>query len=148
MFKYIILYVPFGMSARTRQYITAISFMSAFSESNTYTLANSTERMEALWWDDFDTESIFKLAVKRPTESAGQTGAIFLPYTEGSSPDYIPTKTLVDLYDDADYRKDVYFMGLSMTTATGISGNIQAFCKFPEHGKLSLLRRDCKGNCR
>ena len=116
-------------------YETAEQMAEKVINSNTYTLANSTERMEELWWNDFDTESIFKLAVKRPTESAGQTGAIFLPYTEGSSPDYIPTKTLVDLYDDADYRKDVFFMDLTITTNTGTSGTVKVLNKYTEQAK-------------
>ena len=117
-------------------YATAIQKAEALINSQTYTLANSASRMQGLWWGNIDTESIFKIYAQETDQLPTQTGSIYLPYMTGGSPSYIPTQTVVNLFDDADYRKDVYFMGLSMTTATGISGNIQAFCKFPEQGYI------------
>ena len=48
----------------------------------------------------------------------------------------MPTKTLVDLYSDKDYRKKAYFNQINITTTTGTSGRVYAFNKFPLETRL------------
>lgn len=117
-------------------YATAIQKAEELINSKTYTLANSASRMEGLWWGNIDTETIFKLYAQDTNQLPTQTGSIYLPYMDGGSPSYIPTLDVINLFDDNDYRKDVYFLGMQITTATGISGNIQAFNKFTEQGYI------------
>ena len=115
-------------------YATAIQKAEELINSKTYTLASSASRMQGLWWGNIDTETIFKLYAQDTDQLPTQTGSIYLPYMQGGSPSYIPTQEVLDLFDDNDYRKEVYFLGMQITTATGISGNIQAFNKFTEQG--------------
>lgn len=104
--------------------------------TNTYMLVNSPEMMEDFWWNDFDTESIFKLAVTSASDLAGQTGALFLPYQEGQVPDYIPTQDVIDLYAENDIRKGTYFVDTLVNTNAGTSGIVSALNKFTDHGFL------------
>ena len=48
----------------------------------------------------------------------------------------MPTKTLVDLYSDKDYRKKAYFNQIDIKTTTGTSGRVYAFNKFPLETRL------------
>lgn len=102
--------------------------------TNTYSLANSESRIQALWWENFDTESIFKLYAANSSELPSQTGSSYLPYTKGGMPNYVPTQTVLDLYSDNDYRKSVFFLPLNVQTSTGISGTVLALNKYPENG--------------
>lgn len=102
--------------------------------TGTYALVNSEAMMEEFWWGNFDTETIFKLFGGSSSELPSQTGSVYLPYTEGGTPSYIPTQTVIDLYPDNDYRKDVYFTSLNVQTSTGISGTVFALSKYPENG--------------
>lgn len=104
--------------------------------TNTYTLVNSPDMMQDLWWGDFDTESIFKLAVTSGSDLAGQTGALFLPYQEGQVPDYIPTQDVIDLYAENDIRKGTYFVDTLVNTNAGTSGRVYALNKFTDEGFL------------
>ena len=104
--------------------------------TNTYMLVNSPEMMEDFWWNDFDTESIFKLAVTSASDLAGQTGQVYLPYTETNVPDYVPTQDVVDLYSANDIRKGVYFLATTVTSNVGTQGVVYALNKFTDHGFL------------
>lgn len=105
-------------------------------ETQKYTLVSSENAMKMMWWDDFDTESIFKLSVTSTSDRASQTGRIFLPYTTGGAPDYIPTKDMLDLYPEADIRIKTYFLPLAITTSAGTQGYIYALNKYTDNGYL------------
>lgn len=113
-------------------YQTAAAKATEVIGTNTYTLASSEDRLNQMWAGNFDTESIFKLAASETSQLSSQTGLEYLPYTEGGSPAYIPTQTVIDLFSDADYRKKVYFTPLTFQTSTGLVGNVLAFNKYPE----------------
>jgi len=113
-------------------YTLAAQLAKEVISTNTYTLANSKNRMKSMWAENFDTESIFKLTANVKSQLASQTGLQYLPYISGGSPSYIPTKTVIDLYSDNDYRKSVYFLPLTFQTNTGTVGNILVFNKYAE----------------
>lgn len=115
-------------------YATAAQKAVEVINTSTYTLTNTVSRMEDMWWGDYDTESLFKLAVLYPDEGAGQTGAVYLPYTEDQVPDYVPTQTVVDLYSDDDIRKPVFFLPTSITSGVGTSGEVLCFNKYKDEG--------------
>ena len=104
--------------------------------TNTYMLVNTPEMMEDFWWNDFDTESLFKLAVTSSSDRAGQTGQVYLPYNETSVPDYVPTQDVVDLYADNDIRKGVFFLETTVNSNAGTSGVVYALNKFTDNGFL------------
>lgn len=105
-------------------------------KTQNYTLASSQTAIETMWWDDFDTESILKLSVTSTSDKAPQTGRIFLPYTDGGSPDYVPTKTMLNLYSANDKRISTYFLSLPVTTSAGTQGVVYALNKYTDKGYL------------
>lgn len=117
-----------------KDYRTAATKATELINDNTYGLANSSTLMQTLWWDDYDTESIFKLYGTQTGEYPAQTGRWYLPYTTGGTPTYIPTQTAVDLYSANDYRRGAFFTTLTLQTSTGITGQVYALCKYPDHG--------------
>lgn len=117
-------------------YTNAAKYAVDVIKTNKYSLISNAAMMEDMWWGDFDSESIMKLSVTSTSDRAGQTGKIYLPYTTSSIPDYIPTKTLVDLYSDNDIRKGAYFMEIPVTTTAGISGLVYTLNKYTDQGYL------------
>lgn len=113
-----------------------MAYTKAVSVINTqnYTLAGTSSAIERLWWDDFDNESILKLAVTSTSDLAGQTGRIFLPYTDGGSPDYIPTLSMLQLYPRGDNRISAYFLAMPIQTPAGTSGTVYALNKYTDKG--------------
>ena len=85
------------------------------------------------------TEAIFQLSTSSASDlPGGSGGARYLPYQEGSVPDYIPTKTFLDMYSDDDYRKQALFYQKTIATTTGTAGTVYLFNKFCDHGYLYL----------
>ena len=79
--------------------------------SNTYPLYTTSAGLLSYWRDDATQETILQSFVSRPQELAN-TNAIYLglvPATGKFIPDFIPSKWVVDMYDNADIRKNVYF---------------------------------------
>lgn len=81
--------------------------------------------------DETDQESIFKIYSSYPTEASGQTGTNFQPYSAGSIPNYIPTRTVLNLYSDGDLRTFL-FLQSSVTTSAGTSGVVYLLDKYTE----------------
>lgn len=115
-------------------YATAAQKAVEVINSGNYYLASCVDDMKNLWWGNYDTESIFKLTVLYPDEGAGQTGEVFLPYTSSSVPDYVPTQTVLDLYDSRDIRRPVFFLATSITSNTGTSGTVYCLNKYKDDG--------------
>lgn len=117
-------------------YNTAATKAVEVINSYNYTLASSSNAIQYLWWNDFDTESILKLSVTSTSDRAPQTGEIFLPYTTGSVPDYIPTQTTLNLYSANDRRIGTYFLKMPITTPAGATGVVLALNKYTDKGYL------------
>ena len=82
--------------------------------SGTYPLINTAAELSAYWTTDLAKETICQLAVVKTTELAN-TNSIYLGYSAANGkydPDFIPTQTIINLYDAADIRKGVYFAAL------------------------------------
>jgi len=113
--------------------------------SNAYSLASNEAQLKNLWqtsalWNTGGggSETIFLLTMASKSEIPLQTGDRYLPYVPGGIPDYIPSQTLVDLYSDNDYRKNVYFTKVDITTNNGGVGNVYALNKYIDKGILYL----------
>lgn len=111
--------------------------------SGIYQLANNEQRLTYLWqtsstWQNGGggNETIFLLATMSSAELPAQTGLIYLPYSTGGSPSYVPTQDVIDLYSDDDYRKKVYFEKMDFSTNTGATGSVYAFNKYIDQGIL------------
>lgn len=119
--------------------------------SGEYTLASNETQLKELWttsatWEGKGgNETILLLVMASTSELPLQTGDRYQPYQSGAIPDYIPTQTLMDLYSDNDYRKNVYFNKVDITTTTGGSGNVYALNKYEREGILYRVSRSESG---
>lgn len=90
-----------------------------------YSLADSADALKTLFTDDAGSEIIFVFYAST-NELPADYGAQFVRDQNSKNdyylPQYIPTQTLVDMYDDADYRKGVYFLKAENSTCE-INGN-------------------------
>ena len=85
-----------------------------------YALASSVQEMQQLWVLDAGSEIIFEPA-QTPEEHANGYGTVYISYDirdltgnkdyeiYGCDPYLVPTQGVVDLYEDGDTRKNVYF---------------------------------------
>ena len=112
------------------EYQTAINEAVDLIESGDYSLARNSVELRDMWQNDGGTECILQLAVTNLTELPAQLGDIFQPYDEGGLVSIVPTKTLVNLYSDNDYRKVVYFNQNTFQTNTGARGTLICFNKY------------------
>lgn len=78
--------------------------------SGTYPLINNVTALKAMWVNDNSSEVIFQLFVSQPSELANANSIYlgFNPTLNKYVPDFVPQKWVIDLYDNADIRKQVY----------------------------------------
>lgn len=116
-------------------YANAAKYAEQLINSGTYALAEGVSELKSMWAEDAGMETIFQLAIASASELAAATGDVYFQPVD-KNPDFVPTKTLYDLYDSKDYRKQVYFNQIDVTTTTGTSGRVYAFNKFPLNTRL------------
>lgn len=81
-------------------------------KSNKYNLYNTEEEVVNMWHEDLEGEDIFTINVIKPSEMP-LTNSIYLGYDNAEDryrPDFIPSKWVVDFFDDSDFRKSAYFL--------------------------------------
>lgn len=107
-----------ALKARVALYMqdwaTALSTAKELISSGTYALMDaSKDNMTAMWRADGETlkESIVLLPVSWPDEWTATSPTYLYPQvkTHRFIPYYLPTQGIIDLYDDSDTRKAVYF---------------------------------------
>lgn len=118
-------------------------------DAGTYQLCSSPTELGGMYtWDGIPigtaeapgaNEAIFMLVTASTNELPMATGTRFLPYQNGSVPDYIPTKDFLDLFGNNDYRKGVYFTRQFISTTSGAGGYVYMFNKYPDHGYLYAM---------
>ena len=85
-----------------------------------YTLVDNQAALDAMWLKDESTENIM-LVVMDLNNVGSATGTVYLNDKKNNGvmdPEYIPTQSLLDLYDEKDYRFNTYFKEYTIT-ATG-----------------------------
>lgn len=81
-------------------------------ESGLYKLYTSEDGVKEMWHNDKAGEDILTMTVVKPSEMPN-TNNIYLGYNATKAvytPDFVPTKRVLDLYDDTDFRKAAYFL--------------------------------------
>src|SRR5699024_3319613 len=76
-----------------------------------YPLASSQAELESLWTDDNSSEILIRLYTS--LQEGRASGPSFINFSFSSQryrPQFVPSKKVLELYDDGDYRKDVYFV--------------------------------------
>lgn len=119
-----------------KNYKEAADLAASVISTNNYALCDGAEAIETMWHADGTSETILQIPVPSKDELSGQNGIRFLPYQDGSVPDYIPTKEFVQLFDANDYRLTSYFSVYNMSTTSGASGSAILFNKYADHSAL------------
>lgn len=116
----------------------AITAAQAVISTNTYPLSTTLTQLSDYWVNDVARETICQMAVVKTTEQAN-TNSIYLGYRAADgkyAPDFIPTKTFIDKYEESDQRKSVYFKSLP-TIIQGINyPTLMLVNKFPGNPAL------------
>ncbi|MFK8274548.1 RagB/SusD family nutrient uptake outer membrane protein [Capnocytophaga cynodegmi] len=112
--------------------------------SNTYALATSSDELREIWHKDNAQESITQLYIATPNQLPSTNNIYF--YIDSSKrykSDYVPTKWTVDLFEDNDYRKSVYFEKVELFTAFNKPySDIYIVHKYPINEALSTTGSD------
>ncbi len=127
-------------------YELALDEAALLVESGTYTLCSSSADLTAMYTYDGvnlgqgaatgSNEAILQLISASVNELPSATGTRFLPFQDGAVPDYIPTRTFVELFSNNDLRRSVYFDQVYVMTTAGAGGTVYVFNKYPDHGFL------------
>ncbi|MBK7098593.1 MAG: RagB/SusD family nutrient uptake outer membrane protein [Sphingobacteriales bacterium] len=126
-----------ALEARVKLYMKdwpgAKAAADAVISKNLYPLVKTAADMKNLWVNDSNEETIFKLFANNSNEQPGQVNSIYLGYISASKlyrPDFIPTQWIVDLFDNADIRKGVYFKQDSLDIGGAKYKNINLVHKY------------------
>ena len=79
--------------------------------NTTYPLLNTSAGLSSMWTNDLGTEVIFQSLLTAPNELSN-TNNIYLGLNTGNgkyTPDFLPTQTVLNMYESTDRRKSVYF---------------------------------------
>ncbi len=131
----------------TKQYDKAYEYASALIASGTYTLASTVEALTAEYTNDAGAEAIILPHVAL-TELPNSYSEYIYYSTDASSPTedcfssgYIPSKTLVDAYEEGDIRFAVWFNDCSdiafLCDGSYFQGKFYVFTKFIGNKALS-----------
>ena len=116
----------------TDDYATAAAKAVELINSGSYALCADADELVDMWHNDNTPESIWQLPIPSANELASQTGQYFLPYNDGSTPDYIPSGDFLAIWSSKDLRIDAYFDVADLTTSIGTSGTILMLNKYPD----------------
>ncbi len=98
-----------------------------------YPLANNAVDINSMWKNDMNTEVITQSFVSAPIELPN-TNLVYLglvPATGKFTPDFVPSQWVVNFYDNADFRKNVYFEQKALTIQGVNYANIWCVNKYP-----------------
>lgn len=109
-----------ALEARVKLYMNdwagAKTAAESLLNSGTYTLYDTQEDIMSMWAVDAEQEVIFAPYVNISQELPN-TNNIYIGYSTGDDnyrPDFVPSQWVVDMYDDADFRKAAYFKEVNL----------------------------------
>lgn len=124
-----------------KDYTTAADVALEVINTNNYTLAAGADGQSGLWTKDTSSELIFVSACNL-NDTPTSTGSLYIYDNEvgdGSTPDpqYIPSQTLLDLYDsENDVRYAAYFATRSVNVEGASTDDLELFYKFQGNPSL------------
>lgn len=107
--------------------------------TNNYPLITTIADLTSMWTNDFAKEVILQLYVNKPNELANTNSVylgVYVATTQRFTPDFIPSKWVIDSYDDKDIRKPVYFAKLPISSQAGNFNDIFLVNKYPGNPAL------------
>lgn len=118
-------------------YTGAYNEAKALVDAGKYPLATTAIGLKNIWHTDSTEESIVQLFVSNPDELPN-TNDGYLGFNASNSkytPDYVPSQWVIDLYENTDLRKDVYFNSFS-TIIAGTDYTTTLVNKYPGNPAL------------
>lgn len=121
-----------------KDYGGAYTAAKSLIDGGKYPLYNTAATVKSYWHTDTRNEDIIQL--HGTTANAFNTNDQYLGFNAGAntfSPNFLPTQAVIDLFDNADFRKDAYF-ALKHITMQGIVYNntVRVVNKFPGNPAL------------
>lgn len=116
----------------------AIAAAESVIATNAYPLINTAAELNAMWKTDFAKEVIVQGFVSKPNELPN-VNSIYLGLVAATgkfTPDFVPSQWVVDMYDNADLRKTVYFEKKTLTIQGTDYANIWLVNKYPGNPAL------------
>lgn len=93
-----------------QNYSEAFEIAKNLTENEAYELISSENQLKNMWHNDFVNESIMQLTAIITVELP-QSNDLYLQFLNRNyRPSYVPTQWIIDLYEEDDYRKKVYFL--------------------------------------
>lgn len=110
------------VALQMKDYPAAIAAAKPLVDGDAYPLVTSAQDMKKMWINDESTETIFQ-PIFKTGQMGSANGTILIDKSASGTkiqPDFIPTKTVLDLYDKAnDLRFGAYFKEGEMTFSSG-----------------------------
>lgn len=119
-------------------YKNAAAYAESLIDSDFYPLLNNESGLKDMWQEDGGTETIWQIAMQSADDAGSPLGTLFIGYPT-TKKDYIPTKTLIDLYDADDLRLAVYYGDYKLSVSTGTAAQIKFFNKYPGNKNFNTL---------
>lgn len=113
---------------------TALSKAEEVIGKSAYSLC-SLNNYAAMWSTDEGSEIIFRPFMSN-TELGSSTGGQYYLSANEESAWYIPSFTMLNMYDDNDIRFEVFFKVYNKLTSNGVSAPAYVFNKFPGNESL------------
>jgi hypothetical protein len=134
---------PIALEARVRlmmqDWAGAHTAAETILAAGTYPLATTQAIINAMWKTDASNEVIYRPAVSAPNELPATIGGVYLgliPATGRFAPDFLPSQWVVDSFENADFRKLVYFAQLNLTIQGSAVNSVWCVNKFPGNPAL------------
>ncbi|MFN8250457.1 MAG: RagB/SusD family nutrient uptake outer membrane protein [Ferruginibacter sp.] len=131
-----------ALEARARLYMQdwagAKTAAETIINAGLYPLATTSADISAMWKTDLNKEVITQVVVSKPNELPN-VNSIYLGFVAATgkfTPDFIPSQWVVDFYDNADFRKAVYFEKKTLTIQGVDYPNIWLVNKYPGNPAL------------
>ena len=102
-----------------------------------YPLDTDAEALTSMWLNDESSEIIYR-TFQSVDERSNATG-IYLSYstaTESFSPDFVPSQWVLDLYEEGDIRKDVFYRKDKITCLEVVTEDVYMLNKYPGNPAL------------
>ena len=131
------------VNLQKHNYSEAYNKATSLINGGNYKLASSAAELKSMFTYDKGNEVIFVFyssLTEQPVAFGGQFVTDQNSNNDWYKPQYIPTQNCVDMYDDADYRKEAYFLVASDETCeikgTMLATPVYLMNKFPGNPNL------------
>lgn len=138
-----------ALEARVKLYMSdwagAYTAATSLIKSKTYPLvAANSENFSNMWTHDKSTEEILQIFVSKPDELPNTIGGFGADASKHvCRPDWLPSQWMIDLFEDKDLRKTVYFDATQITEFSGLYyKNITVISKFKGNPALAATDTD------